>query len=228
MEKFETIFHRAANRHGGEDALREKVANRYVGSNVEIEAGPKSDDRWLAEFSKRIFQAGFNWSVVENKWEGFEAAFWSFNPRRCAEIDMEDMERLTTDTAIVRNPVKIKTVAPNARMIIEMSNKAGSADAFIRGWASEDYVGLLSYLQKHGSHLGANTASYALRFSGVPSFILSNDVTAALIHAGIIDKPATGKRAKQAVQEAFNHWTAECGEDLTYVSRVLAHSIDAG
>ena len=228
MEKFDTIFHRAANRHGGEEALRVKVTNRYVGSNVDIDSSPKSDDRWLSEFSKRIFQAGFNWSVVENKWDGFEAAFWNFNLAKCAEIDMFDMERLTADKAIVRNPVKIKTVAPNARMIMEMSEQAGSADKFIRGWASEDYIGLLAYLQKHGSHLGANTASYALRFSGVPSFILSNDVTAALIHAGIIDKPATSKTAKKAVQAAFNEWCEQSGEDLTYVSRVLAHSIDAG
>ena len=228
MEKFDTIFHRAANRHGGEEALRVKVTNRYVGSNVDIDSSPKSDDRWLSEFSKRIFQAGFNWSVVENKWDGFEAAFWNFNLAKCAEIDMFDMERLTADKAIVRNPVKIKTVAPNARMIMEMSEQAGSADKFIRGWATEDYIGLLAYLQKHGSHLGANTVSYALRFSGVPSFILSSDVTAALIHAGIIDKPATSKTAKKAVQAAFNEWCEQSGEDLTYVSRVLAHSIDAG
>ncbi|MEP3889513.1 MAG: DNA-3-methyladenine glycosylase I [Hellea sp.] len=228
MEKFGTIFHRAANRHGGEEALREKVANRYAGSTVVIDSAPKSDDRWLSEFSKRIFQSGFNWKVVENKWDGFEAAFWTFNPSKCADIDMEDMERLTTDKAIVRNPIKIKTVAPNARMILDMAAQAGSADKFIRGWASEDYIGLLSYLQKHGSHLGLNTASYALRFSGVPSFILSNDVTAALIHAGVIDKAVTSKKAKMAVQEAFNIWSQESGENLTYVSRVLAHSIDAG
>lgn len=228
MEKFDTIFHRAANRHGGEEALREKVENRYAGSTVVIDSAPKSDDRWLSEFSKRVFQSGFNWKVVENKWDGFEAAFWNLNPSKCADIDMEDMERLTTDKSIVRNPIKIKTVAPNARMILGMSKEAGSADEFIRGWPSEDYIGLLSYLQKQGSHLGLNTASYALRFSGVPSFILSNDVTAALIHAGIIDKAVTSKKAKLSVQEAFNVWSQESGENLTYVSRVLAHSIDAG
>jgi 3-methyladenine DNA glycosylase Tag len=70
-----------------------------------------------------------------------------------------------------------------------------------------------------------NTASYALRFSGVPSFILSKDVTAALVHAGIIDKPATSKTAKKAVQAAFNAWRDESGQDLSYISRVLAHSI---
>lgn len=228
METFANIFHRAANRHGGEDAFREKLAGHYYGTDMAQISAPKSDDRWLAEFTLRVFQSGFNWKVVENKWDGFEVAFWNFDPRKCAEIDMDDMERLTADKAIVRNPVKIKTVAPNARMILAMSEEAGSADKFIRGWPSEDYVGLLAYLQKHGSHLGANTASYALRFSGVPSFILSSDVTAALIHVGIIDKPATSKTAKKAVQAAFNKWCEDSGEDLTYVSRVLAHSIDAG
>jgi len=228
MQKFETIFSRAANRHGGEEAFRQKLSVNYRGERFDDLATPKSDDRWLAEFTLRVFQSGFNWSVVENKWDGFEAAFWNFNPAKCAEIDMDDMERLTADKGIVRNPVKIKTVAPNARMIIQMSEEAGSADKFIRGWASDDYIGLLAYLQKYGSHLGANTASYALRFSGVPSFILSNDVTAALIHVGIIDKPATSKTAKKAVQEAFNQWAEESGENVTYISRVLAHSIDAG
>jgi len=227
MQNFDTIFQRAAKRHGGEDAFREKLASHYYGVNTAALTEPKPDDRWLSEFSKRIFQAGFNWTVVENKWDGFEKAFWNFDPRKCSQIDMDDMERLTFDKAIVRNPVKIKTVPKNADMILGMAAQAGSADAFIRDWPSGDYFGLLTYLQKQGSHLGANTASYALRFSGIPSIILSKDVTAALIHADIIDKPATSKSAKKAVQAAFDTWCEQSGENLSYVSRVLAHSIDA-
>ena len=227
METFNTIFQRAAKRHGGEEAFRDKLSSHNYGSNTVALTEPKSDDRWLSEFSKRIFQAGFNWTVVENKWDGFEKAFWNFDPGKCSQIDLDDMERLTSDKAIVRNPVKIKTVAPNAQMILGMAAQAGSADAFIRDWPSNDYFGLLTYLQKQGSHLGANTASYALRFSGIPSIILSKDVTAALIHAGIIDKPATSKTAKKAVQTAFDSWGDESGKDLSYMSRVLAHSIDA-
>jgi len=173
MQNFDTIFQRAAKRHGGEDAFREKLASHYYGVNTAALTEPKPDDRWLSEFSKRIFQAGFNWTVVENKWDGFEKAFWNFDPRKCSQIDMDDMERLTFDKAIVRNPVKIKTVPKNADMILGMAAQAGSADAFIRDWPSGDYFGLLTYLQKQGSHLGANTASYALRFSGIPSIILS-------------------------------------------------------
>jgi len=228
MEKFDTIFLRAANRHGGEVVFSKKLSSHNYGSNTKALTEPKSDDRWLSEFSKRIFQAGFNWTVVENKWDGFEKAFWNFDPGKCSRIDMDDMERLTSDKAIVRNPVKIKTVPKNADMILGMAAQAGSADSFIREWPSADYFGLLTYLQKQGSHLGANTASYALRFSGIPSIILSKDVTAALINAGIIDKPATSKSAKKAVQTAFDTWCEQSGENLSYISRVLAHSIDAG
>lgn len=224
-ETFATIFHRAANRHGGEEALRVRLS--VHGLEHASDGGSKSDDRWLAEFTKRVFQAGFSWKVIEAKWQGFEDAFWNFNIAKCSTIDMDDMERLTSDKGIVRNPVKIKTVAPNARMIAGMAEQAGSADKFIRDWPQEDYIGLLDYLQKHGSHLGMNTASYALRFSGVPSFILSGDVTAALIHADIIDKPATSKTAKRAVQAAFNAWADESGEDITFISRVLGLSIDS-
>ena len=222
MEKFDTIFHRAANRHGGEDALRSKVNEGLSQHQVKT----TSDDRWLSQFTKRIFQAGFNWQVVENKWDGFEDAFWNFDVARCARIDLDDMEKLTSDTRIVRNPRKIQSVPKNAEMIQNMAAEKGSADAFIRGWPAGDFQGLLEYLNKQGSMLGANAACYALRFSGVPSYILSKDVTAALIHAGVIDKPATSKTAKKSVQAAFSAWSDEAGENISWVSRVLALSID--
>lgn len=225
MQTFAAIYHRAAERHGGEEALAAKLA---VPSYHDVTGEVKSDAAWLAEFTKRIFQAGFNWSVVEAKWAGFETAFWGFDPARCARLDLDDMEALTSNKDIVRNPKKIQTVPKNAAMILDMAAAKGSADAFIRSWPSDDFIGLLAYLNQQGSHLGMNTASYALRFSGVDSFVLSGDVTAALIHAGIIDKPATSKTAKRAVQAAFNDWRYETGQSLTYISRVLGYSIDAG
>lgn len=226
METYATIFHRAAERHGGEDILIEKINAHHPAHNGV--GAVMSDDRWLSQFTKRVFQSGFNWKVVEHKWAGFESAFWKFNPYKCVDIDMEDMERLTSDKSIVRHGAKIKSVAQNADMILQMTERKGSADAFIRSWPADDYIGLLDYLNKHGSRLGPATASYALRFSGVPSFILSSDVTAALKHAGIVDGAVTSKSAKRAVQAAFNIWMEESGSDLTTISRTLAMSIDAG
>ncbi len=63
-----------------------------------------------------------------------------------------------------------------------------------------------------------------LRVMGKPSFITSRDVTAALIREGVLDKPPSGKRDLQKVQDAFNAWSVESGRDLTSISRALALS----
>ena len=39
------------------------------------------DDRVLAEMTKRIFSAGFAWSVIESKWQAFEDAFLASSRR---------------------------------------------------------------------------------------------------------------------------------------------------
>jgi 3-methyladenine DNA glycosylase Tag len=78
MTPFKTIRARAAKRKGGEAALAAllpKAASPKVLARLE-------DDRALAEMTKRIFSAGFVWSVIENKWPGFEAAFLGFAPKR--------------------------------------------------------------------------------------------------------------------------------------------------
>ena len=78
MIAFKAIRARAAKRKGGEAALASllpKVPSQKALARV-------TDDRVLAEMSKRIFSAGFVWSVIEKKWPGFEAAFLEFDPRK--------------------------------------------------------------------------------------------------------------------------------------------------
>lgn len=219
MRKFDEIYDIAAKRKGGAKALDVLIAEH----NGHITA-LNSDERWLAQFTKSIFQAGFNWKVVEHMWDGFEEAFWGFDLTKCAQIDMDDMERLTGDTRIVRNGGKIKAVPVNAQMLLDMSDANRSAGAVIMDWPDEDYVGLLAHLHKYGSRLGPRTAGYALRFCGKRNYILSNDVTAALIREGVIDKDPTSKAARRAVQEAFNIWAEQSGRSHSEISRTLAFS----
>ena len=72
---FAELYARAAERKGGTQALEHALP--VPKSRDDLVAIP--DARWLAEMTKRVFQAGFNWSVVETKWPGFEAAFDGFD-----------------------------------------------------------------------------------------------------------------------------------------------------
>jgi len=220
MRCFDDLFAISAERKGGADALEAQLTKPK--SAAELAQIP--EDRWLAQFTKGVFQAGFNWQVIENKWDGFEAAFHGFDVDRCAFMHDEDMDRLMSNTDIVRNGPKIRTVLENAHFIQSL-REDGGAGKVLGGWASTDYVSQLEFMKKGGSRIGGATGQYALRFLGKDSFILSRDVVARLIAEGIIDKHPTSKGAMKKVQETFNIWMDQSGRSLTEISRVLAMSL---
>ncbi len=220
MRSFDDIFAISAERHGGADALEAHLVKPL--SPTQLADIP--EDRWLSVLSKCVFRAGFNWKVIDAKWDGFEEAFDGFDVGRCAFMDDEKFDALLRDTRIVRNGTKIATVRDNAAFLSQLRDQGG-AGTVLGGWPPDDFIGLLDLLKSDGARLGGTSGQYAMRFIGRDSFILSRDVTARLIAEGVIDKPATSKTARRAVQGAFNTWMAQSGRSLTEISRVLAMSL---
>ena len=223
MQSFKEIYDRAADRKGGAAAMEVLIAEHKPKTRAELGAIP--DDRWLSRMSQGVFQAGFSWKVIQNKWPGFEVAFDGFDPRICAAMSDDKFDELLKDKSIVRNAAKILAVRDNGIFLVDLAREHGSAAAFFADWPDSDFVGLLKVLKKRGSRLGGGAAMWVMRNMGKPSFVLSRDVVAALIGAGVVDKEPSGKREMQAVQGAFNAWAEESGRDLTAISRVLAMSV---
>lgn len=202
MDSFERIYARAARRKGGDAALEGLLPT----PKSEASLAATGDDRFLSQFAKSIFQAGFVWRVVENKWPGFEEAFEGFEPGRIANLPDESVEALAQDTRIIRNGAKIKAVRDNAVFLCDLAREHGSAARFFAAWPTTDLIGLLEVMKRRGRRLGGMTGQYSLRFIGKDCYILSRDVTAALIGQGVVDKPPTSKRDLAAAQAAFNRW----------------------
>lgn len=221
MQGFAEIRDRAAERKGGAEMLE-----MLLPEPEDIDIASLTDDRILSQFSKRVFQAGFNWSVVDNKWDGFETAFYGFDIGRNAMMSDEDLDAHLRDTRIIRHGAKILSVRDNAIFLSDLAREHGSAAAFFAGWPSDDLVGLWGVMKKRGSRLGGVTGQYALRFLGKDSFILSRAVVAALHQAGVVDGAVTSKSALRKVQDAFNRWRQESGESYTRMSRILAMSVE--
>lgn len=216
MRSFEEILDIAADRKGGRSAVLEGMVPPK--SAEEIAQIP--DDRWLAAMARGIFQAGISWKVVENKWPDIEDAFHGFDVGRVSMMSDDWFYDLVEDRRVIRSAPKIRAIQENAVFILDKNFGTRVAD-----WPAEDFVGLLEWMQKNGSRLGGGTGSYLLRSMGKESYIMSKDVVARLVAEGVIDKAPTSKKAKQAVQEAFNAWKAESGFNLSDISRVLAQSI---
>ena len=224
MTDFKEIYQRAVRRKGGEAEVRALLPQ---GIRNRDELAALEDDRYLAEMTKAIFKAGFVWKVIDNKWPGFEEAFWDFDIGRCSFMSPDDEDALCGDERIVRNRQKILTVPHNAVMINEAAKQHGSFGRLIADWPDEDFCGLLEFLDREGSRLGGMTAQYFLRFVGKDGYVLSRDGVQALIEAGVIDKPTIGKGAHRKIQQAYNNWRQESGFGLAEISRILALSTDA-
>ena len=219
---FKIIRARAEKRKGGPKAFAKLLPPK---------PDPKAlaklgDDCILAEMSKRVFCAGFAWSVIENKWDGFEKAFLGFKPGPLTLQPDEFWDGLMKDTRIVRNGAKIMSVRANAGFVREIAKEHRSFGKFLANWPSSDQIGLLELLSKRGSRLGSNTGQMMLRLLGWDGFVTSRDMVACLRDAGLdIAETVTSKRDLAKVQAQFNAWAEETGLAYVQLSRICAMSI---
>ena len=218
---FAELFEIAASRKGGSEA----VVATFPEIKTPAELAEIPDDRWLAMMARCIFQAGFNWKVIENKWPGFEEAFQGFEPGRWSLMSDEDLDSLLKDTRVVRHAKKLMSVGENATFLRDLATDHGSAATLFANWPDDDYVGLLNFLKKRGSRLGGNTGQYFLRFMGKDSFLTGGDVVTALVREGVVEKQPSSARDMAKVQAAFNAWAAESGRNLAAISRTLAATV---
>jgi 3-methyladenine DNA glycosylase Tag len=219
---FKRIRERAAKRKGGDKVLLGLMPKKPNNKTL----AKMGDDRVLSEMAARVFSAGFVWSVIDNKWPGFEEAFLEFNPKRLLFQPAEFWEKLASDKRIVRNPQKIKSVRENAKFVSDIAAEHGSFGKFLATWPVDDQIGLMEVLAKRGSRLGGNTCQYLLRFLGRDSFILTNDLMLCLRDSGVpISEKGTSKKDLGLAQAQLNEWAKETGLPLTHISRICSMSI---
>jgi len=221
MKAFARLYEQAAARKGGEQALEAMLPGPKPPSSLARIA----DDRWLAGMARAVLRTGLNWSVVENKWSGIEAAFHGFDPQGVAFLSDDDLDVLMKEARVIRHWRKLQAIRTNAQYLVELAAEHGTAAQYFAQYPSSDYVGLLEDLRKRAAFLGGTTGQYFLREMGKDSFILSKDVVAALQREGVFTGSPTSKSSLKAIQAAFNAWVADGGQSLTRVSRVLAFTV---
>jgi len=221
MEKIQTIYQRAAERKGGEEALSILLSDVAYPTD---ELKDLSDDRVLSAFTKKVFQSGFVWRVVENKWDSFEELFFEFNIEKILMMPGEMLEKKASDPKIIRNYNKVKTIKDNAQMMFNEQQNGHSFVEFLANWPSSDTIGLWAYLKKNGQRLGGNTGPYALRAMGKDTFLLTRDIEAYFRAHDIISGGLQTKSSLKAIQDSFNEWQQQCDLSLSQISRLVAYA----
>lgn len=219
-EDFAAIYQRAAKRKGSEQRLTQMVSMPLEPAEV----AELTDAEFLSAFSKKVFQSGFVWRVVEQKWPAFEEVFFQFDIEKVLLMPDEMLEKKAANPAIIRNFKKVMTVRDNAMMIADVGREHGSFGKFVSQFLNGKQIELWTYLKKHGSRLGGNTGPYALRALGVDTFLLSRDVEGYFRQHKLIEGGLTSKRNLTEISRHFNRWHDETGLPYQALSQILAFS----
>lgn len=221
MRSFDEIEEKVVERFGGASALQAKLTRPKLPSTIR----KISDGQWLSEASRAVFQAGFNWSVVDKKWPGIEALFHGFDLSFCRFLPDEALEDILRQDGMISHWKKTKSIRLNADFFCQLSSQYGGLGEYFAGWNSEDYAENIRFLQKGGDRLGGRTAQVFLRRMGVDTLVFSNDMVRALEREGIVPKAPSSKKAWTAVQEAVITWQQQSGRSLNEISQILAFSV---
>ncbi|WP_277185398.1 DNA-3-methyladenine glycosylase I [Caballeronia sp. BR00000012568055] len=165
----------------GEDGLARPAwaATGMLRTYYDTEWGvPVRDERGMFErISLEVFQSGLSWSTILTKREAFRTAFDHFDPDRVAQYGEKDIERLMSNSQIIRNASKISATINNAQATLAMREQGGLAD-FVWSFkpqitpeprrfsdiptSSEASAALAAALRRHGFKFVGPTNMFAL------------------------------------------------------------------
>ncbi|MFV3368547.1 DNA-3-methyladenine glycosylase I [Pseudomonas sp. NY15435] len=222
MRDYQWLYEFCLNRFGSVEALEARLP--HCKSPAELAA--VGDDRYLSLISLRIFRAGLKHSLVDAKWPAFEEVFFGFDPEKVVLMGGERLENLMQDARLIRHLGKLKSVPRNAQFVLDIAREYGSFGKLLADWPSSDIVGLWKLVAKRGSQLGGMSAPRFLRMAGKDTFVLSDDVVAALKAQEIVDKTPTSLKDLALVQAAFNTWQEQSGRPLCHISMMLSYTVN--
>jgi DNA-3-methyladenine glycosylase I len=113
---------------------------------------PKTPGDYLEAMSRPVFQTGMSWRVVDSKWDGIREAFKGFDIDKVARMGERDIDRLATDTRVIRNRRKIEAIIENANRIVQLEREHGSFRTYLR--SHDDFDALIKDLRKQFKFLG--------------------------------------------------------------------------
>ncbi len=100
---------------------------------------PENDNGYFEIISKSVFQAGFSYKVVHDKWEGIREVFSNFDYKKVRDWDESDIMNALESPKVIRNSRKISAIVENAQTFGEIVKKHGSFSSFIDENRSKPY-----------------------------------------------------------------------------------------
>lgn len=123
---------------------------------------PNDEKGYFEILSKAVFNAGFSYQVVNRKWEGIMEIFHEFDPTIISDWTVDEIADALESPKIIRNSNKVKAIVSNAKIILELLEKFGSFENYLKSFRDKTYEEKQKILAKQFKWLGPTGAHFFL------------------------------------------------------------------
>ena len=123
---------------------------------------PNDNKGYFEVLSKAVFNAGFSYQVVRNKWEGIKEVFREFDPYTLSNWTVDEISDALSSPKIIRNSRKVKAIVSNARVFLQLQKEHGSFENYLKSFQNKPYEEKQKILSKKFKWLGPTGAHFFL------------------------------------------------------------------
>lgn len=154
----------------------------------------RGDTALFERLSLEGFQSGLSWLTILRRREAFRAAFCGFDPGVVASFGPADVERLMSDSGIIRNRRKIEATVANARALLDLQASGESLDDLVWSFADPSPRRPVAMADVPASTAGSADLSRQLKARGF-TFVGPTTAYAAMQACGLVDDHLEGCHA---------------------------------
>jgi len=112
--------------------------------------------------SKAVFNAGFSYQVVNNKWEDIKEVFYDFEPKIISNWTVDEISKALNSPKIIRNSRKVTAIVSNAKVFLDLLNKYRTFENYLKSFREKPYEEKQKILSKQFKWLGPTGAHFFL------------------------------------------------------------------
>ncbi|MFW9827708.1 MAG: DNA-3-methyladenine glycosylase I [Candidatus Thorarchaeota archaeon] len=123
---------------------------------------PSNESGYFEILSKAVFNAGFSYQVVNNKWKGIKEIFHDFDPKIISNWTFDEVSNALESPKIIRNSKKVNAIVSNAKVFLEILEEHGSFKNYLDSFCEKTYEERQKILSKRFKWLGPTGAHFFL------------------------------------------------------------------
>ena len=123
---------------------------------------PIDDKGYFEVLSKAVFNAGFSYQVVNRKWKDIKEVFNEFDPKKLSRWTVDEVSAALESPKIIRNSRKVNAIISNAKVFLDLLDKHGSFDIYLKSFRNKPYEERQKILSKQFKWLGPTGAHFFL------------------------------------------------------------------